>query len=388
MNKIILIGNYLPDKQESMIRFAYMMALGFKNEGIIVDIWWPQVCFGLKAKNTATGIGKWLGYLDKYVVFPLVLKLKVLKLERNGSDIHYHICDHSNAPYLNTLPVERTSITCHDVIAIRGGLGYTEFCHPASKLGKVLQKWILQNLSSANLLATVSNCTLLQLKEIAPVHPDKNKNWRVIYNAFNGEFKPNNNHRAQSLSKYGLGEKEPFILHVGSELPRKNRKLLLDMVHSLGTRWQGFICYAGKPLDEELIAHAKQLGLMERTISIVAPDHDTLVVLYSRCQAFIFPSFSEGFGWPLIEAQACGAPVITSNFDPMHEVTGGVALYANPANPEEFLNAFLLLQDNAFRSECIKLGFKNAQRFNLSKMIKEYMELHQSNKKKIEPIWF
>ena len=62
--RIILISNYIPDNQESMIRFAYLLDEGLKNEGIESEIWTPPVLFGKIAKSTITGFGKWLGYID------------------------------------------------------------------------------------------------------------------------------------------------------------------------------------------------------------------------------------------------------------------------------------------------------------------------------------
>ena len=74
ISKIILIGNYLPDKQESMIRFAHLLNIGFCNAGIKSEIWLPKVWLGAKGTSANSGIGKWLGYIDKYVFFPMLLK--------------------------------------------------------------------------------------------------------------------------------------------------------------------------------------------------------------------------------------------------------------------------------------------------------------------------
>jgi glycosyltransferase involved in cell wall biosynthesis len=92
----------------------------------------------------------------------------------------------------------------------------------------------------------------------------------------------------------------------------------------------------------------------------------------------IFPSYSEGFGWPIIEAQACGAPVITSNKAPMMtEVGGNAALYADPDDPISFANQFRKLNNEVFRADVIRLGFENAKRFNFENTINQYIELIQ-----------
>jgi glycosyltransferase involved in cell wall biosynthesis len=211
--------------------------------------------------------------------------------------------------------------------------------------------------------------------EIDTNKSSNNREWKVIYNSFNASFVSSCLPDINLFSQNNLNK--GYILHVGSNLHRKNRKLLLDLVLSLGNRWKGCICYAGQLLENDLLEYAKQVDLLDRIVSIVNPDHETLVALYNSCEAFIFPSFSEGFGWPLIEAQACGAPVIASNIEPMLEVTGGAALFANPFDAEDFANVFIdLMSDLSLREKLIQEGFDNCKRFNSDKMINSYLKLH------------
>jgi glycosyltransferase involved in cell wall biosynthesis len=379
--KIVLIGNYPPDGQESMRRFAQMLYEGFSAAGFKTEIWFPIVFFGAFSKTTNSGVGKWLGYLDKWIVFPLVLRFRLLNGIAHRAAVRYHISDHSNAPYLAYLPKGVTSITCHDVLAIRGGLGYTDAYVSASRMGSLLQKLILNSLSKANKVAAVSQFTLNQLNELTSHSDPQSKDWRVIHNAFNANFQPMPIDEAELLlKKNGVDLHSPFLLHVGSALPRKNRTLLLDMVAMLGDSWGGDICFAGQSLDSALIAHASNLGLQERVMSVVRPDHSTLVALYSLCVAFIFPSLSEGFGWPVIEAQACGAPVIASNVAPMPEVSGGAAFHAAPTDAKSFADAFLLISNQTMRANIIQKGFANCHRFDPKHMTDAYLDLMGLNK--------
>lgn len=376
--RIILIGNYRLDRQESMIRFAEMLHSGYLQAGVSAEIWQPLIFFGAGQKITNNGFGKWLGYIDKWFIYPLVLRLRLLNKALHNSDIRFHVCDHSNAPYLKYLPANRTSITCHDVLAIRGALGYADAYAPASRFGKTLQRWIFHHLSRAKHLATVSQFTLNQLHALTKDSHDPEKDWRVIHNAFNANFKlADDKKREALLGKTGLTSGIPFILHVGSGQLRKNRRLLIDMIAALDKKWDGKICFAGEAVDNDLMMHARSLNVNERIISVVSPDHDVLTALYSSCTAFIFPSFSEGFGWPLIEAQACGAPVIASNVEPMPEISGGTAIHADPNKSQDFANAFLLLKDEVFRMELIKRGYENIHRFQLDKMINKYIDLQK-----------
>lgn len=376
--KIILIGNYPLDKQESMNRFAEMLADGFHSKGIETEIWKPVVFFAKPFQITTSGIGKWLGYIDKWILFPLILKWRLTKSKFKSSKVKFHVCDHSNSPYLPYLPKDKTVITCHDVLAIRGAMGYKDAYCPASRTGKILQQWILNNLVKAKKLVSVSHFSLNQLKELAAPISLENKKWIVIHNAFNADFEPISEEESQKLlSEVNMPIDKPYILHVGSALPRKNRDLLLKMVVELGDKWEGYICFAGKAINESLMQEIKRLGLTARVKSIVRPSHKQLVALYSACEAFIFPSLSEGFGWPLIEAQACGTPVIASNLEPMPEVSGNTAIHVNPHDAKGFAKALLSLNTTDKRNEIINSGFENIKRFHISKVIDAYVTIHK-----------
>ncbi|MEJ5961347.1 glycosyltransferase family 4 protein [Pedobacter immunditicola] len=377
----ILLANYLPDRQESMARYALNLRDSLHNEQVQAEIWYPTVFFGTFSKNTHAGVGKWLTYLDKYLLFPVQLWLK-LKLNRGYAQelTFFHICDHSNSPYLSLLPANRSGITCHDVLAIRGAAGFKDTHCESSATGKILQRWILTHLSRAKILSAVSQFTMKQLLELSKNRQPDNARWRVIPNSFNECFFPMEAAAsAVLLANYGIGEGEPFLLTVGSAEPRKNRKLLLDMAHCLTGQWAGLICYAGQPLDPSLLNYAEKLGLRNRVINIVEPDHRALVALYSACTAFVFPSFAEGFGWPLIEAQACGAPVIASSKAPMPEITNGAALYADPYAPADFADAFLKLMEAGQRERLIALGFENCKRFDRGLVVREFIDLYMES---------
>ncbi|MBW8683655.1 glycosyltransferase family 4 protein [Chitinophaga rhizophila] len=371
--RIVLVGNYRKDKQESMERFALMMETGFKNAGYTVDIWRPTVFFGSFFKATTGGIPKWIGYLDKWILFPLVLRMKRLF---GSADTLYHVCDHSNSFYVRHLPDARTSITCHDVLAIRGGLGYADAYAPASGFGKYMQRWILSNLLTAKKIACVSQLTLNQLNDLAAAKGKKPAAWQVIHNGFNADFSPLGKEECRELLRgTGVNIDEPFILHVGSRQLRKNRQMLIEMVHELGDKYTGKIVYAGFDIEPSLYSYADKLGLKDRLISVTKPPHKVLKALYSSCYAFIFPSLSEGFGWPVIEAQACGTAVVASSTEPMPEVSGGAALHADPTKPEEFANALLQLSDSSLRAELIRKGKLNVTRFTPDIMINAYLSM-------------
>lgn len=373
--KIILIGNYRPDKQYSMQIFEVLMSEGYVKSKLDVSVIRPSKVFGKVSFNNYSLI-KWLGYIDKFLLFPILILLLRLKNLILVSNTHYHICDHSNAFYLHFLPKNRTIITCHDVLAIRAGLGFTDtYCY-ASISGKVLQKIILNILSKAKKLAAVSEFTLNQLKSIDK-QTSLTKKWICIHNALSEKFKAlPETYIQEVLNKFQLQKNSPIILHIGSDLERKNRKLLVHFMYEIQNDWNGLLVLAGEPLNGELLEIINKLNISDRILQINNPTDTEIIALYSMCQAMIFPSYSEGFGWPIIEAQACGAPVITSNKAPMmDEVGGNAALYANPDDVISFVNQFKKLNDVEFRKEIIRLGYLNTKRFDFDNTVRQYIEL-------------
>ncbi|MBF4464335.1 glycosyltransferase family 1 protein [Flavobacterium sp. LC2016-12] len=375
IGRIILIGNYKPDKQFSMQIFEVLMAEGYTKSKLHVKVIRPGEIFRKLSLNKQ-GVMKWLGYVDKFFLFPIQLLVTRSINFILFRSVSYHICDHSNAFYLYFLPKKKTIITCHDVLAIRAGLGFGDtYCH-ATKSGKVLQKIILKALSGAKKLAAVSEFTLNQLLEI-DTKSDSNKNWIIIHNALSEKFVPLPEEQIQEvLNKFQQLKGKDIILHVGSDLERKNRKLLIYMIYELQKNWDGLLVLAGEALNAQLLELIQKLNVSDRILQIQNPSDKEIIALYSRCQAMIFPSYSEGFGWPIIEAQACGSPVITSNKAPMmDEVGGNAALYADPNDASSFANQFLKFNDIKFRNATITLGYENAKRFDFSNTIRQYVEL-------------
>jgi glycosyltransferase involved in cell wall biosynthesis len=373
--KIVLIGNYRPDKQYSMQIFQELIEEGYAASKLSVSVIRPSEFLGILSCNSPNLI-KWFGYVDKFLLFPL--RLLVIRLESSIllKRVNYHICDHSNAFYLYFLPSYKTIISCHDVLAIRAGLGYTDSYCSTTKSGKILQRIILNALSKAKKLAAVSEFTLNQLVEI-DTQSQLKKKWVTIHNALSEKFMPLPEDQIEEvLKKYQCLKGKAILLHVGSGLERKNRKLLIKMIYELQEDWDGILVLAGAPLNEELLNLIDRLEVRERIVEIHRPTNTEIIALYSSCEAMIFPSYSEGFGWPIIEAQACGAPVITSNKAPMmSEVGGKAALYANPDDAKSFANQFRKLNNQDFRNEVIRLGYENSKRFDFKNTMHQYVQL-------------
>jgi glycosyltransferase involved in cell wall biosynthesis len=169
----------------------------------------------------------------------------------------------------------------------------------------------------------------------------------------------------------------PFALHVGSNLRRKNRDGVLRIISRVKDTWNGRIVFAGEPLSRELRRLANELEIVDRVVEVPGPDDETLEALYNTALALLYPSRFEGFGWPIIEAQACGCPVICSNSGPLPEVAGEAGLLHPTADEAGFANDLLRLSDAAERQKWSEKSVANAARFSTPEMIKQYLAIYR-----------
>jgi glycosyltransferase involved in cell wall biosynthesis len=136
--------------------------------------------------------------------------------------------------------------------------------------------------------------------------------------------------------------------------------------------------FAGDALSDRLRAQARDLRIESRIVDVPNASNEILEALYNGAHALLYPSRFEGFGWPIIEAQACGCPVVCSSAGPMAEVAGAGALLHEPDDEENFAADLLRLNDPEERRRWSAKAFENAKRFSAARMISEYRELYRS----------
>lgn len=372
--RVLLVGNYSPDAQESMQRFARVMLEGVRQAGCDVELLVPPVALGRWGKSTTRGLGKWLGYIDKYVLFPFQLRRSLRARAGRGPQV-LHICDHSNAVYApseNTIP---TIITCHDLLAVRGALGEQTDC-PPSFMGKQLQRRIVRGLARATIIASVSRATMRDVNAIVPSN-SKNQRRCLVHMGLNHRY----GRLEAAVVTARLAEiplpNRPYILHVGSNLRRKNRDAVLRIFAKTVAHWNGMLVFAGESLTGDLSALVESLGIRERVVAVSKPSTAILEALYNRATALLFPSRFEGFGWPIIEAQASGCPVISSNAGPLPEVVGDGGIICSLDDEDSFASAILRLLDPQEQDRLIRCGLANATRFSTEQMIEGYLAIYE-----------
>ena len=368
---VLLLGNYPPDQQQSMQRFSAMMLRGLTDRGIKATLIAPRPILG-NLRFLGGFARKWLGYLDKYIFFPFQLQRRT----RNEPASVVHICDHSNAVYVNHCRPAPVVVTCHDLLAVRGGLGEDTDC-PATFTGRLLQRWILRGLGQAEAIACASRATAADANRLLG---QRDSHWlKVIPLGLNYEYKPispeSATARLQSVAALDL--KRPFVLHVGSNLRRKNRDGILRIISRIREEWNGQIVFAGEPLSQNLRRYAEKLGIGDRVVEFADADDEIVEALYNKALALLYPSRFEGFGWPVIEAQACGCPVICATAEPLPEVAGDAGLFHPVDDEEGFARDVVRLNDPAERVRWGDKGLANARRFSASEMVDQYVTIYQ-----------
>jgi glycosyltransferase involved in cell wall biosynthesis len=364
---VLLISNYPPDKQQSMLRYADMLQQELRKRGHTVDIVYPPVVLG-GFSFLRGSVKKWIGYIDKYLFAPSYLRKKAAQ-----SDI-IHICDHSNAMYLKCAGMKPVLITCHDLLAIFSARGV----YPATDVGltgKILQRWIAANLSRAPHAICVSTKTQEDLETLSSGIRAKTK---VIHNPLNWNYSPaSSNAIADAKAKSGLAETE-YLLHVGGNQWYKNRLGVMQIFTALQRypRFQNVkLMMAGKPWTSEMRQYCKSAGQTDRILERVEIPNEELQALYSGALALLFPSREEGFGWPVLEAQACGCPVITSDRPPMTEIAGDAALFIDAESPE--LAGQRIAEQISSLPSLREAGFRNLERFAADKIIDSYLAFYE-----------
>lgn len=367
--KILLVGNYLPDTQQSMIRFADLVYNKLLEKNIKVSLITPCNVF-LRIPFLKGSLKKWLAYIDKYIFFPVLLSWKI-----RAYDV-VHICDHSNSPYARFTGKKPTLITCHDMLAIRGAMNDFDTC-PATVTGQYLQKWILSSFAHADLLICDSQFTMDDVLKLTG--RDKNT-VNVNYLGLNFNYRIISADAASEIldTLPEFRQDIPYLLNVGSSITRKNREAVIRVFAKYQEHLHAVLVFAGAPLTNDQKKLAEQLGIKNEVVEIIGPTNDQLLALYNRAQALLFPSIGEGFGWPAIEAQACGCPVVSSRSCSLGEITGEGGVVLDHTDEQGMLDALIKIRtDDDFRKKLINLGLQNLSRFNLDQMIERYISLYQ-----------
>lgn len=166
-------------------------------------------------------------------------------------------------------------------------------------------------------------------------------------------------------------ETRPYFIYIGRHDPHKNLHRLIAAFAKMPSCHDCDLLLAGtgdRRYTPKLKAQSIELGIADRVKFLDYVPYDRLPILLNQAIALVFPSLWEGFGLPVLEAMACGTPVITSNLSSLPEVTGDAALLVNPYNVEEMSAAMeSIITDNQLRSHLFNFSIARASQFSWEK---------------------
>jgi glycosyltransferase involved in cell wall biosynthesis len=212
-------------------------------------------------------------------------------------------------------------------------------------------------------LVTVSESTRRDLEDLLGAPGER---IRVIPNGVGARFQPARDPSALARSLGHLAVAPPYWLFVGNPLPHKNLEGLLDAVSGLDPGLGGLVVVGVRPAARARVDAAVARRQLGPRVRILAPvTEDVLPVLYQGALALVMPSLWEGFGLPVVEAMACGTPVIASDRGALPEVLGGVGLSVDPLNVDALREAlYSVAVDRSVGAALSAAGLARARAFS------------------------
>lgn len=291
-----------------------------------------------------------------------------IELFLGGMDL-FHSPDFVLPPVLHA----RTVLTVHDLSFLR----VPQYAHPV--LRAYLERVVPRSVRRADLILADSENTRRDVVELLGVCEGR---VRVIYPGVEARFRPVADEAALQAvrARYGLGA--PFILGLGTLEPRKNWVGLIEAYARLLDRQQAahdLVIVGGKGwLYEPIFQRVGELGLGERVRFVGRAADEDLPALYSLAACLAYPSFYEGFGIPVIEAMACGTPVVTTSVSSLPEAGGEAALYVPPGDTDALAEALArAIGDEPLRAQMRAAGLQQASRFTWQAAAAQLLEAYQ-----------
>ena len=303
-----------------------------------------------------------------YPVWEQITLPKAVK-ELNLDMLH---CTSNTAPIRCKVPL---ILTLHDII----------FLEPRDKNNKSLYQnmgWFYRRLVVPKILKKCQRIITVSNYEMNNIMSKLNipqKRMAMIYNGFNEWFKPCTD-TEQIFQKY---IKEPgYFFFLGNTDPKKNTERTLiayaRYLEKSGVKRKLLMADLDKAYLNDIV---KRNHLEEMMQHIIMPGYivnSDLPYIYNNAFAFLYTSLRESFGIPLLEAMACGTPVITSNTSSMPEIGGPDAILVNPENPNEITDMMIRLEeDKEFYKQQENIGLVRAEQFSWKQTAEHLLDLYE-----------
>jgi len=267
-------------------------------------------------------------------------------------------CTSNTAPLLLKIPLY---LTLHDIIYLNKSFGGGSLYQ---KLGHYYRRWVVPTAyKKARKVITVSNFE----KNTIESHFGSGEKLLVTYNGVDWRFREYASDEAEAFRRQ-MNLPSAYFFFLGNTAPKKNMVgVLMAYAYYLSEEPDGLPLVIAESSEEELNSMLHELGishLRSRLHLTAYVPHEQLPFLYQLATAFLYPSLRESFGIPIIEAMACGTPVITSDCTSMPEVAGDAALLVNPTKPEKIAEAMQkLLHEPGLAAKLRQKGIERAKYF-------------------------
>jgi len=270
----------------------------------------------------------------------------------------YHIAN-QNLSLLKTLP---KVVTCHDLARIR-----------FSQRHKPFFSILLRGLKNAKLIIAPSKFTKMDIVSYYGLPPAR---IRVIYEGVDRKiFSPSRDPNIRT--ELGISDDCFLIMHVGSEIEDKNVWRLVEAVYLLEKKLPIHLLRVGQQ-SRRIRKKIHKSGLEKNVTYVECVSPKGLAQMYSAANLFVFPSLYEGFGLPLLEAMACGCPVLASNITSIPEVVGDAGILVNPYDVEALSKTmYKMLRDDGLRKEMVQKGLERAHMFSWERTAKETLQVYE-----------
>jgi glycosyltransferase involved in cell wall biosynthesis len=323
-----------------------------------------------KGKVTRTGLSRFAGHADKFIFFPRALKKAAKEVDL------VHFCGQYQAVYLSAIAGKPNILTCHDLLAIKLAKGQVQNA-AMQKSGQTLQSMIQTRLPDAGHIVCVSTATLNDLGEYIKLKPGQTS---VILNGLYEPISRMEDSAADAeLRALGLDPATKYLFHIGGNQFYKNRPgvvRIFDELKKLDGNADLKLVMAGRAPDPSLWNVIEKSAFRNDILVKVDVSFEAKVALYTRAYALLFPSTAEGFGLPIVEAQSCGCPVITTDLPPMNEVALDSAVLIDPSDePGAAVRISAALPSIR---DLIPVGYENAKRFTLERMGNDYLRAYEN----------
>ena len=305
---------------------------------------------------------------SRYVGYPRSLR-------RRRADA-FHVLDHSDAQIVRYLDPARTVVTCHDLIPLLAAEGAIPVRVP-STVARTF-RWRVGHLARVHAVIAVSQATKATLERLTAVPPER---ITVVPQGVSPLFRAMPGARSAARASAGIPDTAPVVLQMASGGRYKNTPTLLRAFARLRARLGPRVALVriGSPFYHDEADLASRLGLSEAVRYLGPVDDETLVAWYNAADVLIFPSWWEGFGWPPLEAMACGTPVVASSTPAVAEAVGDAGLLVPPEDADAMADAAeRVLTDEACAAALRRRGLERAGGYTWARAAKGTLAVYDA----------